>query len=75
MTIGPAYVRIQKRDIEKKETHTLTLSADLYNKNKTTAYRLPKDIVLTLTDTPRNISLLQKGDPRDQMYDISLYGL
>lgn len=60
---------------EKNDTTPLILSADLYNKNKTTPYRLSKDITLQPSSLPRDLLIDREGDPRDQKYNISLYGL
>lgn len=58
----------------KKNAKSITLSADEYNDKKTTPYRLPRDIVLTPSDIPRDISVSSVGESRDQKYDISMYG-
>ena len=72
---GPAFVRIRDTSPEKVDIAPLILSADLYNENKATPYRLPKDIVLHPSDTPKALSFDPEGDPRDQKYNITLYGL
>ena len=72
---GPAFVRIRDISPEKTDTTPLILSAELYNEKKTTPYSLPKDIILHPSDTPKNISFDPEGDPRDQKYNITLYGL
>lgn len=68
-------MRIRDTSPEKADIAPLILSADLYNENKATPYRLPKDIVLHPSDTPKALSFDPEGDPRDQKYNITLYGL
>ncbi len=68
------YVRVSGDAIVKKNAKSITLSADEYNNKKTTPYRLPRDIVLTPSDIPRDISVSSVGESRDQKYDISMYG-
>ncbi len=68
-------MRIRDISPEKTDTAALILSADLYNEKKTTSYRLSKDIVLHPLDAPKSLSFDPEGDPRDQKYNITLYGL
>jgi len=72
--ITNAYIRIEYTKKDKKISAPLTLSATLYNKHRTTPYRLPKDITLIPTDVPKDVSIDREGDPRDQIYNITLYG-
>lgn len=58
-----------------KGSKEIRISADIYNKEKTTKYRLPKDIVLTPSDIPSDLSVYEAGIPRDQNYTVSVYGL
>ena len=57
------------------ENSPLFIKASIYNKNKTTSYRLPRDFSLTPSDVPKNLSFIEIGDPRDQVYGIELYGI
>lgn len=68
-------MRIRDISPEKNDTLPLILSADLYNRNTTTSYRLSRDIALYPSNTPRDLLIEREGDPRDQKYNISLYGL
>lgn len=58
-----------------KDSKEIRISSDIYNKQKTTRYRLPKDIVLTPSDIPSDLSVFEAGMPREQNYTVSLYGL
>lgn len=69
-----AYISIEDTTPNPKDP-PLILSSALYNEKKTTPYTLPRDITLTPTDVPYDLSISLDGDPRDQKYNISLYGL
>lgn len=54
---------------------TLTIDAELYNTQKTTKYRLPRDIWLTYNSTlPSDFSIQKVWLPRDANYKLQLYG-
>lgn len=57
-----------------KDARSIKLSADEYNNKKSTLYRLPRDVVLTPSDIPRDVSISSVGESRNQKYDISMYG-
>jgi hypothetical protein len=76
LLIGSSYVRIRSKIREMpKNPQSLKIVADTYNQKKTTKYRLPRDITLAYTDIPKDLSFNAEGDPRDQKYNITLYGL
>lgn len=69
-----AYIQIEDVTPNPKDP-PLILSSTLYNEQKSTPYILPRDITLTPTDIPRDLSFISEWDPRDQKYNITLYGL
>jgi uncharacterized protein YfaS (alpha-2-macroglobulin family) len=74
--IGSSYIHIKyKSPIDPKSSQSLKIVADTYNQKKTTPYRLPRDITLAYNDIPKSLSIDPLSDPRDQKYNISLYGL
>lgn len=59
----------------KKDGSPLTIKSSQYNKIHTTSYRLPRNITLTPSDIPKSLTVDSNGLPKDQLYDVSFYGL
>lgn len=52
----------------------LKIDSGIYNSARSTAYRLPRDMILTETKNPKEFSITQEGEPRDRMYKVKLVG-
>ncbi|MBP6981565.1 hypothetical protein KBB25_02220, partial [Candidatus Gracilibacteria bacterium] len=57
-----------------KKGEKITLSADIYNKNKKSSPRLSKDIIFTGPEYPQSLTLIRIGDPKYGKYKVQMYG-
>ena len=53
---------------------SLIVDADVYNKNKTTRYRLPRDMTLEFLEKQKSLTIERLGLPREATYHVSMDG-
>lgn len=72
MVVSGEYVRIDVNG--EKKSFQLVLDADKYNSLRTTKFRFPRDIILKDSSSPKSVSIVESGLPRDKTYNVSMYG-
>jgi hypothetical protein len=74
LTVDGGYMRLAHNPGEKQNT-PITIKSSVYNKIKTTPFRLPRNISLTPSDIPKSLSIFSNAEPKNQLYDVEFYGL
>ncbi len=54
------------------DSSILKLDASIYNHLKSTKYRLPRDMTLTVSKNPKDLSIIPIAEPRDKKYQVKL---
>ncbi len=70
ITVSGEYVSIQANKMT--GSSVLKVDSEKYNNNKTTQYRLPRDILLTENKNPIDFSVVQEGELIDKKYRVNL---
>ena len=69
MFFTESFVKITPKDTQ--EGDIFALSAELYNEQKKTAYRLPSDISVTISKNPQKINIIEATDfPKDEKFSV-----
>jgi hypothetical protein len=74
LSVDGGYMRLRANTPEKNNT-PITIKSSVYNKIKTTPFRLPRNITLTPSDIPNSLTVFRDAEPRNQLYDVEFYGL